>query len=125
MPVAAGRDRNQPRTRAWLATLAGDETADSWLDFLVQLDPGPAPFWVVADGSKAIRNAVTALWPNAIFYPCEEHLRRRARFHATNDGSLDVPGMEAAIERAFWGEESWNALGVLIEAQGPSSLLSW
>ena len=123
--VAAGRDRNQPRTRNWLSTLAGDETADSWWDFLNQLDPDPAPFWVVADGSKAIRNAVAALWPNAIFYPCEEHLRRRALFHATNDGALAVPGMKAAIERCFWGVEAWDALGDLVMARGPSSLMNW
>lgn len=123
--VAAGRDRSQPRTRNWLSTLAGDETADSWWDFLTQLDPEPAPFWVVADGSKAIRNAVEVLWPDAIFYPCEEQLRRRALFHAANDGALDVPGMTEAIEQCFYGVEAWEALGDLVMALGPSSLMSW
>ena len=124
--VAAGRGRAQGRTRCWLAGLAGDETADSWFEFLGQLGDDPPPFWVVADGSKAIRNAVEARWPEAIFYPCEHHLRERAMKHAADDGALDVPGLVEAIERAFWGIETWERLGALItQALGPSNLLSW
>ena len=123
--IAAGRERNQGRTRNWLATLAGDETADSWFDFLSQLDPEPAPFWVVADGSKAIRNAVEALWPDANFYPCEHHLRENALEHARNDGALDEPGIEDAIKQAFYGIEAWDHLGTLVKALGPSLIWQW
>lgn len=123
--VAAGRQRNQPRTRCWLATLAADETADSWYDFLTQLDPEPAPVWVVADGSKAIRNAVEAIWPNAIFYPCEEHLRKNALDAARDDGALGEPGVEEAIKRAFYGIETWEHLGLVANSFGPSLLLGW
>jgi hypothetical protein len=123
--VAAGRQRNQPRTRCWLATLAADETADSWYDFLTQLDPEPAPVWVVADGSKAIRNAVEALWPEATFYPCEEHLRKNALDAARDDGALDEPGVEEAIKRAFYGIETWEHLGLVVNSLGPSLLMGW
>lgn len=123
--VAAGRDRHQKRTRNWLSTLAADETGESWFEFLAQLDLEPAPFWVVADGSKAIRNAVEAHWPKAIFYPCEEHLRERARYHATLDGAIGEPGVEKAIDRAFWGIEAWDELGDLIKGFGPTGLLAW
>jgi Probable Zinc-ribbon domain len=123
--VAAGRDRHQARTRSWLTTLAGDETGESWWEFLHQLDADPPPFWVVADGSTAIRNAVEELWPKAIFYPCEEHLRRRAKTHAESDGVLRDPGMEDAIAHCFYGVEAWDELGDRIKAGGPSLLLNW
>jgi len=56
---------------------------------------------VVADGSKAIRNAVEALWPDAIFYPCEEHLRKNALDAARDDGALGEPGVEQALKQAL------------------------
>jgi hypothetical protein len=123
--VAAGRDRAETRTRCWLATLAGDESADSWYDALAQLDPEPAPFWVVADGSKAIRNAVEAIWPEAIFYPCEYHLRENALEHAKDDGALGEPGLEKAIEQGFYGLESWEHLGRIVQGLGPSLVWQW
>lgn len=123
--VAAGRDRGQARTRCWLAGLAGDDSAGSWFEFLDQLDDDPPPFWVVADGSKAIRNAVEAKWPEAIFYPCEHHLRERAMEHATLDGALGEPGLVPAIERAFHGIEAWEELGAIVRDIGPSHLMSW
>lgn len=123
--VAAGRDRIQGRTRNWLTALAGDETADSWWEFLGQLDDDPPPFWVVADGAKAIRNAVEARWPQAHFYPCEYHLRENAMKHATDDGALEVPGLVTAIKRCFWGLEAWEDLGKVVLPLGASFLMQW
>jgi hypothetical protein len=123
--VAAGRERDQPRARTWLATLAADETEVSWTEFLNQLESDPAPTWVVADGAKAIRNAVTALWPNAVFYPCEFHLRKGATTAATADGNQDDPSIVDGIKAAFYNERTWDALGATAIANGPSNLLQW
>jgi hypothetical protein len=123
--VAAGRERFQPRARTWLATLAADETETSWTAFLGQLESDPAPEWVVADGAKAIRNAVRAVWPNAIFYPCEFHLRRAATNAATRDGNQDDAAIIGGIKAAFWGEEGWDALGATVLANGPGFLFQW
>lgn len=123
--VAAGRERFQPRTRTWLTTLAGDETEASWVEFLQELESDPAPFWVVADGAKAIRNAVWSVWPTAIFYPCEFHLRERATHHATADGRQKEPAVVKGIEAAFYGLEHWERLGEIAKGEGPSSLWQW
>ncbi len=72
--VAVGDDDPAVRLKPWRIGLAGDETADSWRDFLDEL-PG-APEWVAADGAGAIASAVRAKWPGAVFYGCECHLGR-------------------------------------------------
>ncbi len=79
----------------------------------------------MADGAKAIRNAVEARWPAAHFYPCEHHLRENAMKHATDDGALEEPGLVRAIEHCFWGLEASEELGKIVLPLGASFLMQW
>lgn len=56
--MAAGSRRAGETATPWHAGLAGGESAADWWDFLNSLPADPPPRWVVADGAKAIRNAV-------------------------------------------------------------------
>lgn len=125
--VAAGKDESKQKARTWHVGLAADETEASWADFLAEIDPtGPGPVWVVMDGSKAIANAVEARWPDAIRYPCEQHLRANATKHALDEGLLaQVPALSSLIDECLWSERRWDALAAAVFSIGPSKLLEW
>ncbi len=107
--VAVGGDDPAVRLKPWRIGLAGDETADSWRDFLDEL-PG-APEWVVADGAGAIAAAVRAKWPEAVFYSCEFHLGRALRESALADGIYpDATQIAALFQRALWSVADWEKL---------------
>jgi hypothetical protein len=125
--AATGGDDPGLPMMAWRIAVAGDETADSWLDFLRAFDPdGPGPEWVVADGSKAIAAAVRQRWPNAIFYSCEFHLGRALRKAAFLDGIYaDAEAHAELFQRAFWSVADWEALGEFIVNEGGAKLADW
>ena len=125
--VAAGKDEVKQRARTWHVGLAADETEASWAAFLTEIDPtGPGPLWVVMDGSKAIANAVEARWPDAIRYPCEQHLRENATKHALDEGLLaEAPALSSLIAECLWSQRRWDALAAAVFAIGPSKLLEW
>jgi hypothetical protein len=125
--VAIGGDDPDHRYMPWRVGLAPDETTRSWLDFLDEIDPeGPGPEWVVADGAKAIENAVMRPWPNATFYSCEFHMGRALREAAGKDGIWTAdPNHASLFERAFWTNHDWDALGVFAAAKGAANLAGW
>ena len=125
--AATGSDDPRLPMMAWRIGVAGDETTESWLDFLSGFDPdGPGPEWVVADGSKAIAAAVRQRWPNAIFYSCEFHLGRALRGAAYRDGiHADHEAHAELFARAFWSEDDWNALGEFIDQEQAAHLAGW
>ena len=107
--------------------MAGDETTESWLDFLSGFDPdGPGPEWVVADGSQAIAAAVRQRWPGAVFYACEFHLGRALRQAAYRDGIFaDHDAHAELFRRAFWSETDWHALGEFADQEQAANLAAW
>lgn len=125
--VAAGSDDPRGRSLPWRIGLAPDETTKSWLDFLDEIDPdGEGPEWVVADGSKAIANAVLRRWPNAAFYSCEFHLGRALKEAAGRDGIwTDDPAHATLFRQAFWSNQDWDALGAFIVARQAANLDAW
>jgi hypothetical protein len=125
--AATGGDDPKLPMMAWRIGVAGDETTESWLDFLHEFDPdGPGPEWVVADGSKAIAAAVRQRWPNATFYSCEFHLGRALRKAAYLDGIYaDAEAHAELFRRAFWSVADWEALGEFIANEGAAKLAGW
>lgn len=125
--AATGGDDPALAMMPWLIGVAGDETTESWLDFLASFDPdGPGPEWVVADGAQAIAAAVKQRWPNAIFYSCEFHLGKALRNAAYRDGIYaDHEAHKELFEHAFWSEEDWNALGEFIDQEEAANLAGW
>lgn len=71
-----------------ITALEGGKDSESWMRVLRRLPDwdGPGPFWVVADLDLGIKLAIETLWPNAIQYRCEEHLRARMRKALVADG---------------------------------------
>jgi hypothetical protein len=122
--VGAGAREPGLRARPWIAGLAGGESSRDWWEFLGRLPDEPAPEWVVADGAKAIANAVAARWPNAIFFPCRWHLRERLREAALPVTHAD-PAIEAAVEVALVSTIHWERLIALAKPYGPTVLWSW
>ena len=108
----------------WIVGCPGSEFDD---DFLDEIDPdGPGPDWVVADGAKAIANAVAVRWPNATFYSCEFHLGRALRAAASADGIwTDDPAHRQLFERAFWTNHDWDALGAFARARQAATPEGW
>jgi hypothetical protein len=125
--AATGGDNPGVPMMAWRIGLAGDETTESWLDFLRGFDPdGPGPEWVVADGAKAIAAAVRQQWPNAVFYSCEFHLGRALRNAAYLDGVFaEAEAHRELVRRAFWSVADWEALGEFARNAGHRKLDDW
>ncbi len=122
--VAAGGDDPRRQMKAWRIGLAGDETRQSWLDFLSQL-PGDVE-WVVADGAKAIEPAVRERWPNARFFSCEFHLGRALRSWAESDGwHAEHPAIKTLLAQALWSVADWDALRAFAEHNQAESILRW
>ena len=125
--VAVGGDDPDHRYMPWRIGLAPDETTESWLDFLSSFDPdGPGPEWVVADGAKAIENAVLRRWPNANFYSCEFHLGRALREAAGRDGIwTEDPAHATLFAQALWSNHDWDALGAFAATKQAANLGAW
>ncbi len=125
--VAVGGDDPRASVLPWRIGLAPDETTSSWLDFLAEIDPdGEGPAWIVADGSKAIANAVAHRWPNAAFYACEFHLGRALKEAAGRDGIwTDDPAHATLFRQAFWSHHDWDALGAFISTRQAANLDAW
>jgi hypothetical protein len=120
--VAAGTDDPQQTSRAWRIGLAGDETGESWFDFLSELPGDPA--WVVFDGSGAIGGAVQARWPSAVAYSCEWHLWQNAEGSAYADGAYDK-ALAELIRVAQWNVPNWERLVSAVDAQAMPVLGGW
>jgi hypothetical protein len=125
--IAVGGDDPGKRLMPWRIGLAPDETGRSWIDFLDEIDPdGPGPDWVVADGSKAIANAVARRWPNAAFYSCEFHLGRALKEAARSDGiDPDYASHSEIFRKAFWSNHDWDALWAFAGSKSAPVLQGW
>lgn len=122
--VAVGGDDPALRLQPWRIGFAGDETTESWRDFLDEL-PGD-PEWIVADGAGAIASAVQRTWPNATFYSCEFHLGRALREAAYADGIYpEAASVRELFRRAFWSEADWDALATWALDEDHPELLRW
>ena len=84
--ILAATDHSTSQATPCLIALEGGKDERSWLRFLNRLPTATPPTWVVMDIDDAAANAVKNLWPDAIIYRCEEHLKRRIRKALTEDG---------------------------------------
>lgn len=127
MLIAVGGDDPNVPFMPGRTSLAPDETARSWRDFLDGIETdGNGPEWVVADGAKAIASAVMRRWPNAIFYNCAFHLRRAMCEAAKTDGIwTDDRAHKSLFEQAFWTDADWQAITTWAKAKPAPNLLNW
>lgn len=86
---------------------AGGRDKLSAVEFLATLDG--APRWIVTDGDPALAEAISARFPRAIQYRCEEHLRDDALEAARADGAGHA-WLLAAIRRCQLSKGAWNQL---------------
>lgn len=123
--AAVGGDDPKRPLRAWRLGLTGDETTEAWLTFLNEL-PGDDVEWVVADGAKAIKQAVLLRWPKVRFIACEFHLGRALEGWAARDGWPAKSGKIAnPIAEALWSDANWDAVRVFAESEGAENILRW
>ena len=95
--------------------------------FLAEIDPdGPGPDWVVADGARAIANAVARRWPNATFYSCEFHVGRALKEAARSDGiDPDFAKHAEIFRKALWSNHDWDALRAFASSKPAPVLQGW
>ncbi len=123
LAAVGGDDPTRP-LRAWGLHLAADETKESWADFLVEL-PGDVE-WVVADGAKAIKQAVMLRWPNAEFVACEFHLGRALDAWAAKDGwPADNSAIKPLLDRAFLSVADWENLITFADEHDCGNIIEW
>jgi hypothetical protein len=72
-----------------------------------------APIWIVTDGDAAMPIAIRNVFPGAIHYRCEEHLRDDARDAAKKD-KVDDPDVLAAIGDAQFSPAHWEHLKAIV-----------
>jgi hypothetical protein len=87
--IMAIADRTtKEKTHLILLQLMGGRNAAEMIRVFTRpdFDPDSAPIWIVADKEPALEVAVKAVWPNAVFFNCEQHLRMNAAEAAVADG---------------------------------------
>lgn len=123
--AAVGGDDPKRPLRAWRLGLTGDETKEAWAAFLAEL-PGDDVEWVVADGAKAIEQAVSLRWPQAKFIACEYHLARALKGWAARDGwPATSGGVANPIAEALWSDANWDVVRAFAESEGAEHVLRW
>jgi hypothetical protein len=123
LAAVGGNDPKRP-LRAMRLGLSGDETTEAWLAFLREL-PGDVE-WVVADGAKAIKQAVMLRWPKARFIACEYHLGRALEGWGARDGwPAKVGKVDNPIAEALWSNDNWDAVRAFAESDGATNILHW
>ena len=126
--AATGAVSPDRKMRAWSARFGGTQNQVAWMDFLRSL-PGQ-PEWVVADRAGAITAAVTAVWPDAVLYPCEHHLRGNIMKAARADGvaGAHLPKREPLAEvvaKCLFDPEAWDELVRQARRLGAPTLGAW
>jgi hypothetical protein len=94
------------------------------LDFLASL-PGDVE-WVVADGAKAIKQAVMLRWPNVRFVACEFHLGKALDAWAAKDGwPAENPEIKPLLDRSFISIEDWENLITFADEHDCENIIEW
>ncbi len=104
-------------------TWPGGADQVEWEAFLRSL-PG-SPSWVAADGSGAIKNAVAAVWPHAVFYACERHLSRLGDEALSHDGIYAGHALHTLWESAQWSTAHLAAFEVAPSQETASAMRKW
>ena len=124
--LAAATPTGARDSKLFHIAFAGGKDGASWTDFMRSI-PGE-PKWVVADKEQGISDAVSRVWPNAIFYQCEMHLRRNAETALEKDGvpffKYATNPLYEALRSAQWSPATWEAFVERVEADIPPELIS-
>ena len=107
----------------WRVVVRGAGDKIEWASFLRSL-PGE-PSWVVSDEDRSISTAVRAVWPNAIHYNCEAHLRMLAQDHLEAEGQPRYGPAWKAARGAFSYAQRWADFITELQAANAQKTLAW
>ena len=93
-----------------------------WEKFLRTL---PKPRSVVADGERAIINAVKKVWPGVPFHRCEHHLYATVRKLRPAKSNPARATLGKALGDAFQSRKGWTAFKRAVTRSGHQPLVAW
>lgn len=123
----APQDQSRPISLRW--SPGGDELSAA--AFLRSLPPGANgdPEWVVLDRDPAMEMAVRSVWPKALVFFSEPHLRSNALSALTTDvpglRSKVVAELEREIGTLFWSPKHWQDCRAAARKHGAAALDAW